>query len=172
MDVLIERCAGLDVHRDTMVVTVGRLGPGGTRRSETRTFATMTSRLEQMVDWLAAEKVTLVGMESTGLCWKPVYYVPDGHFPVWTIIAEHLRNVPGRKTDVADSIWIAQLLVHDWRRRVSYHRAISAYSRELTRHGQRLTEERTRTIQRLKKVLQDAAPRAVRGRTDPTAPRP
>ena len=72
MDVLIERCAGLDVHRDTVVATVRRPGPGGTRRSETRTFATMTGQLEQLSDWLAAQKVTLVGMESTGVYWKPV----------------------------------------------------------------------------------------------------
>jgi hypothetical protein len=100
MDVLIERCAGLDVHRDTVVATVRRPGPGGTRRSETRTFSTMTRRLEQMSDWLAEEGVTLVGMESTGVYWKPVYYVLEDHFPVWVINAEHLRNVPGRKTDL------------------------------------------------------------------------
>ena len=72
MDVLIERCAGLDVHRDTVVATVRRPGPGGTRRSETRTFATMTRQLEMLVDWLTEQKVTLVGMESTGIYWKPV----------------------------------------------------------------------------------------------------
>ena len=72
MDVLIERCAGLDVHRDTVVATVRRPGPGGTRRSETRTFTTMTGQLEMLADWLAEQKVTLVGMESTGIYWKPV----------------------------------------------------------------------------------------------------
>ncbi|MQA17454.1 MAG: transposase, partial [Pseudonocardiaceae bacterium] len=93
-----------------MVATVRRPGPGGVRRSETRTFATVTGRLEEMSDWLTTEQVTLVGMESTGVYWKPVYYVLEDHFPVWVINAEHLRNVPGRKTDVADSMWIAQLL--------------------------------------------------------------
>src|SRR5689334_12250827 len=112
MDVLIERCAGLDVHRDTVVATVRRPGPGGARRSETRTFTTMTGQLEALAEWLAAEKVTLVGMESTGIYWKPVYYVLEDSFPVWVINAEHLRNVPGRKTDVADSMWIAQLIEH------------------------------------------------------------
>ena len=72
MDVLIERCAGLDVHRDTVVATVRRPGPGGVRRSETRTFTTMTGQLEALADWLTAQKVTLVGMESTGIYWKPV----------------------------------------------------------------------------------------------------
>jgi transposase len=72
MDVLIERCAGMDVHRDTVVATVRRPGPGGTRRSETRTFTTMTGQLEMLADWLTEQKVTLVGMESTGIYWKPV----------------------------------------------------------------------------------------------------
>jgi len=115
MDVLIERCAGLDVHRDTVVGTVRRPGPGGGRRSVTRTFTTMTSQLEQLSDWLAAEKVILVGMESmesTGVYWKPVYYLLEDALEVWLINAEHLHNVPGRKTDVADSAWIAQMVEH------------------------------------------------------------
>ncbi len=95
MDVLIERCAGLDVHRDTVVATVRRPGPGGGRRTQTRTFATMTGPLEELSEWLAAEKVTLVGMESTGVYWKPVYDVLEDRFAVWVINAEHLRNVPG-----------------------------------------------------------------------------
>ena len=96
MDVLIERCAGLDVHRDTVVATVRRPGPGGVRRSETRTFTTMTGQLEALAEWLTDQQVMLVGMESTGIYWKPVYYVLEDHFPVWVINAEHLRNVPGR----------------------------------------------------------------------------
>jgi len=74
MDVLIERCAGLDVHRDTVVATVRRPGPGGVRRSETRTFSTMIGQLEDLADWLAKARVTLVGMESTGVYWKPEAY--------------------------------------------------------------------------------------------------
>ena len=112
MDVLIERCAGLDVHRDTVVATVRRPGPGGARRSETRTLTKMTGQLEALAEWLAAQDVSLVGMESTGIYWRPVYYVLEDRFPVWVINAEHLRNVPGRKTDVADSMWIAQLIEH------------------------------------------------------------
>jgi transposase len=102
MDVLIERCAGLDVHRDTVVATVRRPGPGGMRRSQTRTFSTMTSALEELAEWLVSEKVTLAGMESTGIYWKPVYFaLEERRLSVWVINAEHLRNVPGRKTDVA-----------------------------------------------------------------------
>jgi transposase len=156
MDVLIERCAGLDVHRDTVVATVRRPGPGGVRRSQTRTFSTMTGQLQDLADWLASEKVTLVGMESTGVYWKPVYYVLEERFPVWVINAEHLRNVPGRKTDVADSVWIAQLLEHGLVSPSFVPPRRIRLLRDLTRHGRRLTEERTRTIQRLEKVLQDA----------------
>ena len=156
MDVLIERCAGLDVHRDTVVATVRHRGPGGTRRSETRTFTTMTGQLESLSDWLAWEKVTLVGMESTGIYWKPVYYALEDRFPVWVINAEHLRNVPGRKTDVADSVWIGQLIEHGLVSPSFVPPPQVRRLRDLTRHGRRLTEERTRTIQRLEKVLQDA----------------
>lgn len=156
MDVLIERCAGLDVHRDTVVATVRRPGPGGTRRAQTRTFSTMTNQLEQLADWLVSENVMLAGMESTGVYWKPVYYVLEERLPVWVINAEHLRNVPGRKTDVADSMWIAQLIEHGVVSPSFVPPRHSRLLRDLTRHGRRLTEERTRTIQRLEKVLQDA----------------
>jgi transposase len=156
MDVLIERCAGLDVHRDTVVATVRRPGPGGTRRSQTRTFTTMTNQLEQLADWLVSENVMLVGMESTGVYWKPVYYVLEERLPVWVINAEHLRNVPGHKTDVADSMWIAQLIEHGLVSPSFVPPRRIRLLRDLTRHGRRLTEERTRTIQRLEKVLQDA----------------
>jgi transposase len=156
VDVLIERCAGLDVHRDTVVVTVRVPGPGGGRRSRTKTFVTMTGQLHKLSDWLAEENVTLVGMESTGVYWKPVYYVLEERFPVWVINAEHLRNVPGRKTDVADSVWIAQLVEHGLVSPSFVPPRPIRLLRDLTRHGRRLTEERTRTIQRLEKVLQDA----------------
>lgn len=156
MDVLIERCAGLDVHRDMVVATVRRPGSGGTRRSQTRTFSTMTNQLEQLADWLVSENVMLVGMESTGVYWKPVYYVLEERLPVWVINAEHLRNVPGRKTDVADSVWIAQLMEHGLVSPSFVPPRHIRLLRDLTRHGRRLTEERTRTIQRLEKVLQDA----------------
>src|SRR5690349_22731322 len=157
MDVLIERCAGLDVHRDTVVATVRRPGPGGMRRSQTRTFSTMTSALEEVAEWLGSEKVMLAGMESTGIYWKPVYFVlEERRLSVWVINAEHLRNVPGCKTDVADSMWIAQLIEHGLVSPSFVPPRHIRLLRDLTRHGRRLTEERTRTIQRLEKVLQDA----------------
>ena len=99
MDVLIERCAGLDVHRDTVVATVRRPDSGAVRRWQTRTLSTMTGAREELADWLASEKVTLAGMESTGVYWKWVYYVLEQRLSVWVINAEQLRNVPGRKTE-------------------------------------------------------------------------
>ena len=113
MDVLVHRCAGLDVHRDTVVATVRVPGSGRLLRAQhTRTFATTTAGITALGDWLAEHRVTRTGMESTGVYWKPVYYLLEDQLEVWLINAEHLHNVPGRKTDVADSAWIAQMVEH------------------------------------------------------------
>jgi len=156
MDVLIERCAGLDVHRDTVVATVRSPGGGGGRRARTRTFSTTTGALVELADWLEAERVTLVGMESTGVYWKPVFYTLEERMSVWLLNAQHLRNVPGRKTDVGDSVWIAQLIEHGLVTPSFVPPRSVRLLRDWTRHGRRISEERTRTIQRLEKVLQDA----------------
>src|SRR3954467_5832472 len=157
MDQLVERCAGLDVHRDTVVATVRRPRPGGGRASKTITFATTATELVALGDWLVAEDVDLVGMESTGVYWKPVYFLLEDRVPrVWLLNAEHLHNVPGRKTDVADSAWIAQLLEHGLVAPSFVPPAAIRELRDLTRHRRVLIEERTRVIQRLEKVLQDA----------------
>jgi transposase len=115
VDVLVERCAGLDVHRDTVVATVRvpATAKGRPRREQsTRTFATTTAGITALGDWLGEHRITRVGMESTGVYWKPVYYLLEDQLEVWLINAEHLHNVPGRKTDVADSAWIAQMVEH------------------------------------------------------------
>jgi transposase len=158
MDELIERCAGLDVHRDTVVATVRSPKPAGAgRRVETITFSTTTAGLTSLGDWLVEERVDLVGMESTGVYWKPVYFMLEDRIPrVWLLNAEHLRNVPGRKTDVADSAWIAQLVEHGLVAPSFVPPAPIRELRDLTRHRRVLIEERTRTIQRLDKTLQDA----------------
>ncbi len=157
MDQLVDRCAGLDVHRDTVVATVRFPRPGGGRGSKTITFATTTAELIALGDWLVAEGVDLAGMESTGVYWKPVYFLLEARIPrVWLLNAEHLHNVPGRKTDVADSAWIAQLLEHGLVAPSFVPPAPIRELRDLTRHRRTLIEERTRVIQRLEKVLQDA----------------
>ncbi|MDK9647027.1 IS110 family transposase [Propionibacterium freudenreichii] len=150
-------CAGLDVHRDTVVATVRRPGSGGGRMSETRTFASTTSGLFDLGDWLIEHMVIRVGMESTGVYWKPVFYLLEERIEeVWLLNAQHLKNVPGRKTDVADSAWIAQLVEHGLVRPSFVPPPRMRELRDFTRHRRVLVEERTRTVQRLEKVLQDA----------------
>jgi Transposase len=112
MDVVVERCAGLDVHKDTVVACVGTPETGGSREQTTRTFKAMTIDLMGLRDWLVAMGVTLVGMESTGVYWKPVFYVLEDEIECWLLNARKLRNVPGRKTDVQDAEWICQLVEH------------------------------------------------------------
>ncbi|MGH3847218.1 MAG: IS110 family transposase [Pseudonocardiaceae bacterium] len=156
MDEMVEFCAGLDVHRDTVVATVRKPRVGG-RASMTLTFPTTALGLAALGDWLVRERVTLAGMESTGVYWKPVFFaLEDRVEQVWLLNAEHLHNVPGRKTDVGDSLWIAQLLEHGLVRPSFVPPAPIRELRDLTRHRRTLIEERTRVIQRLEKVLQDA----------------
>ncbi len=115
MDVVVERCAGLDVHRDCVVATVRVPGAGKSRRrreQRTRSFGTTIGQLETLADWLQSFGVTLVGMEATGVYWKPVFYVLERRFECWLLNAQHLHNVPGRKSDVIDSGWCCQLLEH------------------------------------------------------------
>ena len=155
MNRLVERCAGLDVHKATVTATV-RVPGEGEREQETETFPTTTRGLLVLLDWLQSYKVTLVGMESTGVYWKPVYYALEGHFECWLLNAQHLRNVPGRKTDVADSAWICQLVEHGLVRPSFVPPKPIRALRDLTRYRKSQIEDRTREVQRLDKVLQDA----------------
>jgi len=146
----------LDVHRDTVVATV-RYPEGKRRCSTTRTFGTNTAELFALGDWLVSYGVTRVGLESTGVYWKPVFYLLEERIAeVWLLNAQHLKNVPGRKTDVADSVWIAQLVEHGLVRPSFVPPAQIRQLRDFTRHRRVLSEERTRMVQRLEKVLQDA----------------
>lgn len=156
MDIVVERCCGLDVHKDTVVACVRTPGKGGRRDSETRTFGTVTVELLALRDWLTAMGVTLVGMESTGVYWKPVFYVLEDTMECWLLNARHLRNVPGRKTDVADAAWICQLLEHGLVRPSFVPPKPIRELRDLTRYRKAQIEERSREAQRLDKVLQDA----------------
>jgi transposase len=112
MQAIIERCCGLDVHQKTVVAGLLVGAPGVQPTKEVRTFRTVTRDLEALRDWLKAARVTHVGMESTGVYWRPVYAVLEGHFELIVGNARHIRNVPGRKTDVKDSEWIADLVRH------------------------------------------------------------
>jgi transposase len=159
MDVIVERCAGLDVHRDSVVATVRVPGKGKSRRrraQQTRTFATTIGQIEQLGDWLEGFGVTLVGMEATGVYWKPVFSVLERRFECWLINAEHLHNVPGRKSDVIDSRWCCELVELGLVRPSFVPPPEIRRLRDLTRLRSSQVEERTRAIQRLEKVLQDA----------------
>ena len=144
MDVVVARCAGLDVHKDTVVACVRTPGPDGDRVSETRTFGTMTVELLTLRDWLVAHGVTLVGMESTGVFWRPVFYTLEDAMECWLLNAQHMRNVPGRKSDVADAGWIAQLVEHGLVRPSFVPPPPIRELRELTRYRKTQIEERTR----------------------------
>jgi transposase len=156
MERIIERCAGLDVHRDTSAACVRVPGPDGTRHQEVRTFGTTTRELGRLRDWLAGHGVTLVGMESTGIYWKPVYYALEEHVECWLLNAQHLHNVPGRKTDVADAIWICELVEHGLVRPSFVPPRDIRELRDLTRHRRAVIDERGRETQRLHKTLEDA----------------
>jgi transposase len=155
MDTLVERCGGLDVHKAQVTATV-RITEGREVRQDTHTFATTTRGLLALADWLASWRITRVGMEATGVYWKPVYYALEDTFETWLLNAQHLKNVPGRKTDVADSAWIAQLVAHGLVRPSFVPPKEIRELRDLTRYRKGITEERTRAVQRLDKVLQDA----------------
>jgi len=156
MDIVVERCAGLDVHKDTVVACVRTPGKGGKREQTTRTFKTMTIDLLALRDWLIAMGVTRVGMESTGVYWKPVFYVLEDDMECWLLNARHLRNVPGRKTDVQDAEWICQLVEHGLVRPSFVPPKPIRELRDLTRYRKAQIDERGREAQRLDKVLQDA----------------
>lgn len=156
MDVVVARVAGLDVHKDTVVACVRTPGPEGERVGQTRTFGTMTVDLLALRDWLLAHEVDQVAMESTGVYWRPVFYVLEDAVECWLINAAHMRNVPGRKTDVADAEWISQLVEHGLVRPSFVPPKPIRELREVTRHRKTLIEERTRVAQRLDRQLQDA----------------
>ncbi|MFF3878138.1 IS110 family transposase [Streptomyces sp. NPDC001978] len=131
-------------------------GPGKRRRKEIRTFLTMTADLLAMRDWLIAEGVTVVGMEATGAYWKPVFYLLENDITCWLLNARHMKNVPGRKTDVADSEWICKMVEHGLVRPSFVPPPTIRQLRDLTRYRTEVIRERTREAQRLEKLLEDA----------------
>ena len=157
MNVVEQRCAFLDVHRD-MVMACARLpDDGGGRREAVREFSTTSKGLLTLADWLVEHGVGLVGMEATGVYWKPVAWVLEDVIDrVWVINARHMRNVPGRKTDVGDAQWGAQLLEHGLVRPSFIPERPTREQRDLTRYRRVVVEDRGRESQRLHKVLEDA----------------
>jgi transposase len=156
MENILARCAGLDVHKESVEACVRRIEPNGRVHSETRHWGTMTRDLLEMADWLAAEGVTNVAMESTGVFWKPIFNILESRFTVLLVNARHLKQVPGRKSDVRDCQWIAQLLQCGLLKGSFIPSRTQRELRDLTRHRTQLVEEKTRTINRIQKVLEDA----------------
>jgi transposase len=157
VDVIVDRCAGLDVHKKTVMATV-RAPDGRRRRQETREFATFTGRLVELRGWLVAEGVTQVAMEATGVYWKPVWHVLEevSSLELLLVNPAHFKNLPGRKTDVKDSEWLAQLLECGLLRGSFIPPADIAKLRDLTRYRTKIIGERVRETQRIQKLLEDA----------------
>lgn len=156
MRVVYKQCAGLDVHKKTVVACRVRINEAGQREQEVRTFSTMTCELLLLLDWLLAWGVTHVAMESTGEYWKPVYNLLEGQVTVLLVNAQHVKHVPGRKTDVKDAEWLAELLMYGLLKASFIPAKPQRNLRDLTRYRVNLVEERARTIQRLQKVLENA----------------
>ena len=156
MRLVYERCAGLDVHKKTVVACRVRSGEQGAWEQEVRTFGTMTCDLLDLLDWLLAWEVTHVAMESTGEYWKPVYNLLEGQLEILLVNAKHVKNVPGRKTDVKDAEWLAELLAHGLLKASFIPAKPQRDLRDLTRYRVNLVQERARVIQRLQKVLEHA----------------
>jgi len=158
MEVIVERCAGLDVHKDTVMACVRRPGSGTRRAQEIREFRTWTSSLRELRDWLAAEGVTQVAMEATGVYWRPVWTELEALETVEVLLvnAQHVKNLPGRKTDVNDACWLAQLLECGLLRGSFVPPPVIARLRDLTRYRTKLVQDRAREVQRVQKLLETA----------------
>jgi transposase len=156
MEVLHPHCAGLDVHKDTVVAAVRHM-VGGTVTRQVRTFKTTTKDLMALSEWLASEGCTHIAMEATGIYWKPVWHIlDDGEFTLVLANAAHVKNVPGRKTDVNDATWLAELMAHGLIRGSFVPEAGIEELRALLRTRKQFTRERSSHVQRLQKTLEDA----------------
>ena len=156
MDVLYPRCAGLDVHKDSVVAAV-RLAVAGAVNTEVRTFDTTTPGLLTLSGWLVEHGCTHVAMEATGVYWKPVWHIlSDGDVTLILANAAHVKNVPGRKTDVADAVWLSDLLAHGLIRASFVPEPATQSMRSLLRTRKQLVREQASHVQRLQKTLEDA----------------
>jgi len=155
MDILHPCCCGLDVHKEKVVACV-RVLDGGKLKQEVRTFRTETHALMELADWLTDEKVTIVAMESTGVYWKPIWNLFEGVFELLLANAEHIKQVPGRKTDVKDSQWIADLLQHGLLKPSFVPEKPVRQLRDLTRQRVQLVRQKVQVANRIQKTLEDA----------------
>jgi transposase len=156
MQVIYERCAALDVHKKTVVTTIMLTQPDGSVQEFVRTSSTMTTDLLALDDWLRSLKVEVIAMESTGVFWRPVYNLLEEGRTVILVNAQHMKAVPGRKTDVKDSQWLADLLRHGLLKASFIPPQPIRELRELTRYRKTLVQERAQEVNRLQKVLETA----------------
>ncbi|MBD6621051.1 IS110 family transposase [Komarekiella sp. 'clone 1'] len=156
MQVVYNRCAGLDVHKKTVVACVITPKSSSGWHKEIRTFTTMTQDLLKLSDWLTSHNCTHVAMESTGEYWRPVFNILEGNFEVMLVNARHIKAVPGRKTDIKDSQWIAELLQHGLLRASFIPPVEQRDLRDLTRHRSNFIRERVNLVNRVQKVLEAA----------------
>jgi len=156
VEVLYVRCAGLDVHQKTVVACVRIHGPDGRAQTETRTFATDTGALLELAAWLEESGCTHAVMEATGVYWKPVWHMLEESCALVLANAHYVRNVPGRKTDVSDAAWLADLLAHGLVRSSFVPERATQELRDLTRTRKQLVRQRAQHVNRLHKVLEDA----------------
>jgi transposase len=156
MRIIYKRCGGLDVHKKVIVACLLVLDANGELHKEVKKFGTMTEDLLMLLDWLQAAGCTHVAMESTGVYWKPIYNILEGHLEVVVVNAQHLKGVPGRKTDVLDAEWLAECFQLGLLKASFIPPAPVRELRDLTRYRTSLIRERARTANRLQKVLEDA----------------
>jgi transposase len=156
MEIILGCCAGLDIHKDSVEACVRRTSAGGKVEHEVRHWGTTTRELVEMSDWLSSLQVTHVAMESTGVHWKPIFNILEARFEILLANAHHLKNVPGRKTDIKDCQWIAQLLQHGLLRGSFVPPRPQRELRDLTRQRTQLVDEASRISNRIQKVLEDA----------------
>lgn len=156
MQTVFSNCAGLDVHKKFLVACCLSINPQGQPHKELRTFGTMTGELEKLAEWLTASGCTHIVIESTGVYWQPIFNILEDRFQVWLVNPQHVKHVPGRKTDVQDAEWLAQLLQHGLLKASFIPPRDQRDLRDLVRHRQTLVEERNRITNRLQKLLEQA----------------
>src|SRR5215472_9144356 len=156
MEVLYPRCSGLDVHKRFVVACLSLVEANGQRHKELRQFGTITSEILALKDWLKSSGCRQIAMESTGVFWKPLFHLLEDSFEIVLVNAQHMKAVPGRKTDMKDAEWIADLLQHGLLKASFIPGQEQQAVRDLTRTRMRLIQERTRLVNRIQKVLEDA----------------